>query len=107
MVDPDTIGDWGTDYFSRLEIAQLGLLANKAQEAYYVGAMLDADGRPMSGDHTYEIRFAPDGFPPVGAFWSVTMYLNPEGFLVENPIDRYHLGSLTKGLQYGPDRTAP
>lgn len=103
MVNPDTIGDWGTDYYSRLEIAQLGLLANKAQEAYYVGAMLDADGRPMSGDHTYEIRFTPGDFPPVGAFWSVTMYLNPEGFLVENPIGRYHLGSLTKGLQYGPD----
>ena len=103
LVDPDTIGDWGTDYFSRLEIAQLGLLANSAAEAYYVGAILDGDGNPLSGEHTYEIRFGPEDFPPVGAFWSVTMYLNPQGFLAENPINRYHLGSLTKDLHYSPD----
>ncbi|MEU7391513.1 DUF1214 domain-containing protein [Streptomyces tanashiensis] len=101
MVDVDTIGDWGTDYFSRLEIAQVGLLANSAKEAYYIGAILDGD--PLSGEHRYELRFGPDDFPPVDAFWSVTMYLNPQGFLVENPIGRYHLGSLTKDLTYGPD----
>ncbi|MFI9326228.1 DUF1214 domain-containing protein [Kitasatospora sp. NPDC052868] len=81
----------------------LGLLANSAKEAYYLGAVLDGDGNPLSGEHRYELRFGPDDFPPVGAFWSVTMYLNPQDFLVENPIGRYHLGSLTKGLTYGPD----
>ncbi|KOG15715.1 MULTISPECIES: DUF1254 domain-containing protein [Streptomyces] len=103
MVDVDTIGDWGTDYFSRLEIAQIGLLANRAKEAYYIGAVLDGDGDPLSGEHRYELRFGPDDFPPVDAFWSLTMYLNPQGFLVENPIGRYHLGSLTKDLAFGPD----
>ncbi|MEV0093872.1 DUF1254 domain-containing protein [Streptomyces sp. NPDC050738] len=103
MVDLDTVGDWGTDYFSRLEIAQAGLLANSAHEAYYVGSIFDANGNPLSGEHRYELRFGPGDFPPVAAFWSLTMYLNPQGYLVENSIDRYHLGSLTKDLVYGPD----
>jgi hypothetical protein len=103
MVNPDTVGDWGTDYFSRLEIAQIGLLANSVREAYYVGAILDSDGVPLTGDHRYEMRFEPDDFPPVEAFWSLTMYLNPQGWLVENPANRYHRGSLMKELVYGDD----
>ena len=41
--------------------------------------------------------------PPVGAFWSVTMYDLPDFYLVENPIGRYSVGDRTPGLQYGDD----
>ncbi len=98
----DRVGDFGTDYYLRLEIAQIGLLANVAHEAYYVGAVVDGDGEPLVGDNTYVMHFARDELPDVDAFWSLTMYLNPEGFLVENPAKRYHLGSLTN-LTYNDD----
>ena len=36
--------------------------------------------------------------PPVGAFWSVTMYDMPDFYLVDNPIDRYSIGDRTPGM---------
>ncbi|HEX4307256.1 MAG TPA: DUF1254 domain-containing protein [Solirubrobacterales bacterium] len=100
---PADVGNFGTNYFLREEVAQAGLLANSCQEAYYVGAIMDGDGELLSGENRYVLHFGPDDFPPVEAFWSVTMYLNPEGFLVENDIGRYVLGSLTPGLHYNDD----
>ena len=41
--------------------------------------------------------------PPVGAFWSVTMYDLPDFYLVANPIDRYSIGDRTPGLVYAED----
>jgi hypothetical protein len=35
--------------------------------------------------------FEADDMPPARYFWSLTMY-DREGFLVDNPIDRYSLG---------------
>ena len=32
-------------------------------------------------------------FPPVNAFWSVTMYDGKSQLLIENPIDRYLINS--------------
>ena len=31
----------------------------------------DDEGRPLTGDHRYLLRFAPDASPPVHAFWSL------------------------------------
>ena len=39
---------------------------------------------------------------PVKAFWSVTMY-NNKSYFVNNPINRYSIGGLTKGLKYNSD----
>ena len=36
-------------------------------------------------------------------FWAATVYRLPHRTLVDNPIDRYSLGSRSRGLQYGPD----
>ena len=49
----------------------------------------------------YQLRFATA--PPVGAFWSVTMYDTPDFFLVANPIDRYSIGDRTPGLHTADD----
>jgi hypothetical protein len=103
LPDPDRVGAYGTDYWLRAEVAQVGLLANSAREAYYIGMIFDSEGNPLSGEHRYQLHFGKDDFPPVEAFWSLTMYLNPEGFLVENPASIYHLGSLTKNLTYNAD----
>jgi hypothetical protein len=45
--------------------------------------------------NSYTMHFAPGGAPPVGAFWSVTMY-GMDNNLIANPINRYKLGSLPK-----------
>jgi hypothetical protein len=53
----------------------------------------DAQGQPLDGTKRYTLRFAPDGLPPVNAFWSVTMYGMPQSLLVGNPLDRYLINS--------------
>ena len=56
----------------------------------------------LSGAHTYLLRFARDELPQAQAFWSITLY--DERFnLVDNPIRRYAIGSLSEGLQVGAD----
>jgi hypothetical protein len=88
-------------YLVRALSARGGLWGNHGYEAAYAMVYLDGDGRPLDGAHRYELRFAPT--PPVGAFWSVTMYDTPEFFLVENPIERYSIGDRTPGLRYADD----
>ena len=36
---------------------------------------------------------APGEYPPVNAFWSLTMYKLPQSLLVANPINRYLINS--------------
>src|SRR5262249_39052796 len=70
-------------------------------EAAYAMVYLDGAGDPLSGANRYELRF--DHEPPVGAFWSVTMYDNAEFFLVANLIDRYSIGDRTPALHRDAD----
>src|SRR6202012_1575808 len=43
-------------------------------------------------------------FPPVNAFWSLTMYALPSQLLVKNPINRYLINSpMLPGLKRDPD----
>ena len=86
---------------TRAAAAMAGLWGNHGYEAAYVMTYVDGDGDPLTGDHAYTLRFAPP--PPVGAFWSVTMYDVPDFFLVANPIDRYSIGDRTPGLVTAPD----
>ncbi|MNN29306.1 hypothetical protein D3C81_1429040 [compost metagenome] len=61
----------------------------------------DAEGKPLSGANRYRITF--DKAPPVGSFWSLTIYNAGSKLLVDNPIARYKVGSDTPGLQVGAD----
>ncbi|GIK77879.1 MAG: DUF1254 domain-containing protein [Acidobacteria bacterium] len=88
--DPD-IGDFGTDYLLRAQVAVVGIGANTPEEAVYPGALADSDGALLNGASDYEMVFAADDMPPTRYFWSLTMY-DLDGFLVANPIDRYSLG---------------
>jgi hypothetical protein len=47
------------------------------------------------------MHFEPGQWPPVNAFWSLTMY-NDRQFFVDNPIDRYPIGD-RDALQPNPD----
>ena len=54
----------------------------------------DGDGEPLDGSkHNYTLTFAAGQFPPVNAFWSVTMYDGKTQLLIENPINRYLINS--------------
>lgn len=86
------LGNFGTDYGTRAVVALIGLGANLPQDAVYPSAFVDGEGKPLDGANRYVIRFGKGETPPVGAFWSVTMY-DPDSFFVPNPIDRYAVSS--------------
>jgi hypothetical protein len=100
-----TIGNFGTDYELRAEVALTGLLALEPAEAMYFTAREDGAHRPLTGTHVYRLHL-PAGAVPVDGFWSLTMYEQDfEGrlVLVNNPIDRYAIGDRTPGLRRNRD----
>jgi len=79
-------GDW----LKRAAAAKGGIYGNNAEEAMYPLTKTLASGEVLDGaKHKYTLTFAKDQFPPVNAFWSVTMYDGKTQFLIKNPIDRY------------------
>jgi hypothetical protein len=90
------IADRTTAYVTRAAAARAGLWGNHGYEARYDLLWQDEHGAELSGEHVYELTLDPP--PPVGAFWSLTMYDEPDYYLVANPIDRYSIGDRTPGL---------
>ena len=59
----------------RAAARKAGIYGNDAVEAMYPMTKTLADGEPLDGSkHNYTLTFAAGQFPPVNAFWSVTMY---------------------------------
>lgn len=82
------------DYVRRAAGTQVGIGANSKEEALYPIYEKDADGRPLDGSTgRYTVHFSGGSFPPVNAFWSLTMYALPSQLLVRNPINRYLINS--------------
>jgi hypothetical protein len=118
-MNTDTMGVYGDYYRKRAVVAMVGLGANQPEDAIYPILVADADGQPIVGEKDYVQHFEADRLPPVGAFWSVTMY-DKDSFQAPNPLNRFALGDrdpLTYNadgsldLHYGPtdpggDRTA-
>jgi hypothetical protein len=74
--------------------AKAGIYGNDAVEATYPMTRSLATGEELDGSkHDYTLTFAKDQFPPVNAFWSVTMYDGKTQLLVENPLNRYLINS--------------
>jgi len=94
---PITVGTYGTAYQERAAIARFGLGALTSKDAVYLQTQNDYEGRELTGSSRYILHFEKSALPPVRAFWSVTLYA-PDGFFVENPIDRYALGDRDKLL---------
>ncbi len=83
-------GNW----LLRASIAMAGIYANDSIEAAYPITRTDVDGDTLDGSqHKYTLTFPAEEFPPVKAFWSVTMYDGKTQLLIENPIDRYLINS--------------
>ena len=94
-------GIYGTDYLNRALVTAIGLGANRIQDAVYPTSLKDADGRDYEGKNKYVMRFPKGQLPPVGGFWSLTMY-DADYFFVENPINRYSV-SPRQNLKANPD----
>jgi hypothetical protein len=74
--------------------AVAGIYGNDAVEAVYPVTRTDANGQPLDGSkHNYTLTFAAGDYPPVNAFWSVTMYDGKTQLLIKNPINRYLINS--------------
>jgi hypothetical protein len=82
------------NYLYRFAGAVLGIYANSKDDAIYPMYRVDADGDSLDASkHSYTLRFEPGKFPPVKAFWSVTLYNLPESLLAANPLNRYLINS--------------
>jgi hypothetical protein len=94
-------GDW----LKRAAAAKGGIYGNDAVEAMYPLTKTLADGEELDGSkHNYTLTFAKGQFPPVNAFWSVTMYDGKSQLLIENPINRYLINSpMLSGMKKNPD----
>lgn len=100
------LGEFGTDYRYRAQVAVGGLAALGRAEAMYLRAVAPTPLGLYDGTKHYRIHFAKSGEPPVGSFWSLTMYertADGRFFLVANPIKRYSIGDRTQGLTRNPD----
>ena len=95
------MGRYGTDYQFRAVVARIGLGSNLAEDSVYPYTRVDAEGKPLTGANRYVVHFPKGQFPPVGAFWSVTVSSSKQA-LVDNPLNRYALGDRDK-LKFAAD----
>lgn len=103
----NNIGNFGTDYAYRAQIALEALLALEPAEAMYPSTALDRQGQALNGQHRYRLVL-PAGVPAVNAFWSLSMYqIEADGqlFFTTNALERYAIGDRTQGLVKQPDGT--
>jgi hypothetical protein len=83
-------GNW----LLRAAAAKGGIYGNDAVEAMYPMTRVDTAGETLDGSkHSYTLTFPAGQFPPVNAFWSVTMYDGKTQLLIKNPINRYLINS--------------
>lgn len=92
---------FGFNYPLRAMVAGPYLGGNGEKEAVYPIRYTDSDGNVLNGANKYELKF--DREPPVGAFWSLTMYNASDKMLVENSINRFKVGTDTKGRTKAAD----
>jgi hypothetical protein len=94
-------GIYGTDYLMRALVTAIGLGANRPQDAVYPTSQKDGEGHKYNGANKYVMRFPKGQLPPVGGFWSLTMY-DGAYFFVNNPLNRYSI-SARQALKSNPD----
>ncbi|WP_075354246.1 DUF1254 domain-containing protein [Desulfovibrio sp. DV] len=94
-------GDW----LLRAAAAKAGIYGNDAVEAVYPMTKTLADGELLDGSkHDYAITFPAGQYPPVNAFWSLTMYDGKTQLLIKNPINRYLINApMVPQMHKNPD----
>jgi hypothetical protein len=104
----DLFGDrafYNGNWLLRAASAQGGIYGNIAKEAAYPYTKALGDGQPLdAAKHRYTLTFPAGQYPPVNAFWSVTMYDGKTQLLIKNPINRYLINSpMLPGLKKNAD----
>jgi hypothetical protein len=102
---PNSIGRAGyrKDFITRGAVQCLGgIISNDPEEAIYINTSMDAQGKPLNGANRYILKFETGQLPNVREFWSLTMY-DMTFNLVQNPIDRWAIGSLSEDYQLAAD----
>ena len=96
--------DMNKDYFDRALGVMVGMFGNVKKVSVYFAVPADDQGEAFDGSkHSYAVTFTADEIPPAKNFWSWTMYKLPQRYLVDNPINRYSIGSPTPGLKAAAD----
>jgi len=91
---PGDSAHYNGDWLKRAAAAKAGIYGNSPEEAMYPFTRTDGSGQELDGSkHAYTLTFAKGQFPPVNAFWSVTMYDGKSQLLIKNPINRYLINS--------------
>ena len=91
---PGDSAHYNGDWLMRAAAAKAGIYGNSPEEAMYPITRADGTGQELDGSkHAYTLTFAKGQFPPVNAFWSVTMYDGKTQLLIKNPINRYLINS--------------
>lgn len=93
------------NYLGRAVGAWTGIYANEADVFLGIqGYERQPDGKPFSGLNKYTFTFEKDNYPPVDAFWSVTLYHLPSRLLYDNSINRYAIQStMVNDFKKNPD----
>lgn len=87
-------GFFNGNWLLRAAAAKAGIFGNDAVEAMYPMTRWLPGGEVLDGSqHNYTLTFPAGEYPPVNAFWSVTMYDGKTQLLIENPIHRYLINS--------------
>jgi hypothetical protein len=97
------VGIYGYDFLMRATVALAGYGAMVPEETLYINTAVDTSSSPLDGACRYTLRFEVGQYPPVDAFWSITLYSKPDNQLVANAIDRYSISSETIGLRHATD----
>jgi hypothetical protein len=88
---------YGTDYMLRAAIGYQAMFENTPIEAYYPSVSVDVKGKTLDASSgNYTMTFTKGGLPPVGAFWSTSMYDQKNRLLVANSLNRYKISSVDK-----------
>jgi len=81
-------------FLIRAVAAHQGIYGNSGAEAIYPTYLVDAQGAPFNASkYNYTLTFKKGEYPPVTAFWSLTMYDGKTQLLIDNPLNRYLLNS--------------
>ena len=104
LIPKSNIGDYGTDYPFRAQVAMIGLGANTPDEAIYPTGITDSTGGLLNGANDYRITFPPGEAPPAKYFWSLTVY-DSNGYLIAEP-DRPLLARPEPPAAWRSSRTA-
>jgi hypothetical protein len=78
--------------FEAIGTAKSMVVAVPGQGSQYIGVYKDADGKWLSGEHTYKIHLPKD--VPASMFWSLTAYDNETRSLIQNDLGRPLVGSV-------------